>query len=72
MEIETFFLWTDQKLCVGLSLTRNGVKLIDKKIEAMTTMLQTQFPKRGTKIYKCNKLLPGYVAKAVTYVSAFN
>ena len=28
--------------------------------------------KRNKKIYGCNKLLPQYVAKAVTYVSTSN
>ena len=28
--------------------------------------------KRSTKVYRCNKLLPQFVAKAVTYVIAFN
>ena len=29
-------------------------------------------PKRSTEVYRCNKILLQYVAKAVTYVSAFN
>ena len=62
---KSFFGQTEMEyLCFWV--TRDGVKRINRKIEA------TYFLKGSTKVYRFYKLLPRYVAKAVTYVSAFN
>ena len=57
---------------LGLLVTRDGVKPINIKIEAITNMAPPTSQKRITKVYRCNEILPQYTAKAVTYISAFN
>ena len=53
-------------------VTRDVLKPVNKKIEAITNMKPPTYEKKGTKFYRCSKLLPKYVAKEVTYVSSFN
>ena len=70
MECIGFIYWTEMEY-IGLWVTHYGVKPIDKntsnkKYEA------TNFLKISTSVYGCRELLPQYVVKTLTYVSAFN
>ena len=56
---------------LGFRVTRDGVKHTNKK-RSNNQYEDTYFPKRSTEVYRCSKLIPQYVAKAVTYVSNFN
>ena len=56
-------------LCFWVS--HDGFKPIKKDI-SLNKYGATYFPKRSTKVIRCNKLLPQYVAKVVTYFSALN
>ena len=57
---------------LGFLVTHDGVKPTNKKIEAMINMAPPTPRKIIPKVYRFNKILPQYVAKAVTYVSTFN
>ena len=56
---------------LGFWETHDSAEPIDKntsnkKYEA------TDFSKMSTSVYRCSELLPQYVVKRITYVSAFN
>ena len=66
----SFFRQTEME-SLGFWVTHNGVKPVNK-YKSHNKYGATYFLKRGTKVYRCNKLLPQYVAKAVTCVGDFN
>ena len=53
-------------------VARNGIKPINKKTKIHNKYGAACLPKRSTTVYRFNKLLPLYVAKAVTYIRAIN
>ena len=55
----------------GFQLTRDGVKPIDEKIQAIKYEA-TKLLKRSMSVYRYSEVLPQYVGKTLTYVSAFN
>ena len=65
--IEESFFGQIKMEYLGFWVTRNGIKSINKKIDGAI-----YFPKRSTKVYRCNKLLPQYLDKLVTDVIVFN
>ena len=69
--IENYFFGQTEMEYLGFWVTHNGAKSINKNI-SHNKYGANYFPKISTKVYGCNKLLPQYVAKAVTYVRAFN
>ena len=60
-----FFGQTEMEY-LGFWVTRDGVKPIHKKDRRNKKYGATYLPRISTKAYRCNKLLPQYVAKAVT------
>ena len=69
--IEKYFFVKTEMQYLGLWVTRDGIKSIEKntsnkKYEA------TDFLKRSTLVYRCSELLPRYVGKTPTCISAFN
>ena len=70
--IEKSFFRQTRMEYLGFGVTCDGIKPICKKIESNNKYEATYFPKRSTEFYRCNKQLPLYVAKAVTYIISFN
>ena len=56
---------------LGFWVSRDGVKPMNKKIEVIKKYEATYFPKRSMTVYRCSELLPRYVVKTLTYVSAY-
>ena len=56
--IERSFFRQTKMEYLGFWVTRNGVKPINKNIEAIKKYGATYFPKRSGKVYRRNKLLP--------------
>ena len=56
---------------LGLWVTRDAVKPIDKKMQAKKYEA-TKLSKRSTSVYRYSELLLRYVGKTLTYVRAFN
>ena len=56
---------------LGFWVTFDRIKAIDKKIQALK--YETTYLLKGiTPFYMCSGILPRYVGKTFTYVSAFN
>ena len=56
--------------CLGFWVTRDGVKPVNKKIEAIKYD-DTNFSKISTPVYRFCVLLPQYIVKTLPYVITF-
>ena len=57
---------------LGFWVTRNGVKPMNKKVEAIISIKPPNTPKISTAFYRRIELIPQYVVKKFTYGSAIN
>ena len=69
--IEKSFFGRTKMEYLDFWVTRDGVKPIDKNTRNRK-YASTYFPKISMTMYRCIKVLPRYVVKTFTYISASN